>query len=509
MSSSAIRDEVRSLGKHSSVYVIGQALSRLVGFLMVPIYTRFISPADYGAFDLIEMLTGMAAVVMAMGVAEAMPRFYYATNDQVTRNTTISTIIAGLALLGIPVVCLFMAAAGFFARTVLAEAEQAALLQIGFAAVWFGLLCEIGYSYLRMLYRAKLFVVLTAIQLVTALSLNVYFVVFLNWDIRGILLSTLITQSLLGALMSAVILSKVGLRVSPRLLWRLVAFGFPLVPARIGQAVGFASSRLFLRWFGASHPAAALAQVGILSLGTKFALVVDRFANVPFNAFWSPRRLELVAQHGPGAKETVARICTYAMFFSTFVALLLCAGIESVIQIMADPRYHGAHVVVPLLALANIGAGLEPHLTTGLVHRGKTIWLTGIGLVSLAVTLTWNYLLIPHYGILGAATSNLAGLVVRLVLIRIAGQAIYAIPFELYRIVLLVATASGLYFLSQFITLSSVYATLVARLTIAMCFPIALLGVGFYYREELRFFAQLLRRGQAAILGESMVDERS
>src|SRR5438874_2975881 len=57
MGSSALRKEVVSVGKHSLVYVIGQAISRAVGFLMIPLYTSYIAPSHYGAMELIEIVT--------------------------------------------------------------------------------------------------------------------------------------------------------------------------------------------------------------------------------------------------------------------------------------------------------------------------------------------------------------------------------------------------------------------------------------------------------------------
>jgi O-antigen/teichoic acid export membrane protein len=502
MSSTDIRKEVVSVGKHSMIYVVGQALSRAVGFFMIPVYTRYISPTNYGAMDLIEILTAIVAFAISMGMAESMSRFYYAEKDEAKRYTIISTLIIGLGVIGLPVVLLFMASAGPLARLVMEGDEYQLYLQISLLTTWFALLAQIGFTYLRIQYMAKLFVTLTTIQLVVALALNIYFIVFLNWDIFGIFLSTLISQALVGVVLIGTILVKVGLQFSPQSFWRLARFGLPLVPVQIGNMLGFVSNRLFLRWLGPADPAIALAQVGIFSLGHKFAVIINRFINAPFNSFWGPRRLQLVAEDAPGTKETIARICTYALFCTTFAALLLCAGIESVIQIMADPRYQGAHGIVPFIALTYVGLGLEPHLTTGMLHRGKTTSLTIIGMISLAVAIVWNFLLIPRFGLLGAATSNLAAMVVREVLIYRVVQRIYPIPFEIGRLLALPTVGAVLYLLCLFVHFSSPYATLMARLTLASTFPFALFVVGFYHSEEIGFLRRSLRRGRPRVAAE-------
>src|SRR5205807_3582484 len=99
MGSSALRKEVVSVGKHSLVYVVGQAISRAVGFLMIPLYTSYIAPSNYGAMELIEIITAVCLVLISMSVAEGMARFYYAEKGQEGRNRVISTIIVGFGII--------------------------------------------------------------------------------------------------------------------------------------------------------------------------------------------------------------------------------------------------------------------------------------------------------------------------------------------------------------------------------------------------------------------------
>src|SRR5206468_2026402 len=155
--------------------------------------------------------------------------------------------------------------------------ESARCLQIAVAASWFGMLCEVGYSYLRMRYQARLFVAITIAQLTTALSLNIILVAGLHWDILGIFYSTLFSQAATGLLLAIVILRRVGCHFSFEILRKLLAFGLPLVLPQIGLMLGFYSNRFFLRWFTSPDPAVALALVGVFSLGHKFGVIVNRF----------------------------------------------------------------------------------------------------------------------------------------------------------------------------------------------------------------------------------------
>src|SRR2546422_8531297 len=106
MDAAALRKEVLSVGSHSLVYVVGQALSRAVGFFMIPVYTRYIAPSGYGAMELIDILFSAALMFLSMGIAEGMSRFYYAEKDEAGRKQVVSTAVLGLGAIGLPITLL-------------------------------------------------------------------------------------------------------------------------------------------------------------------------------------------------------------------------------------------------------------------------------------------------------------------------------------------------------------------------------------------------------------------
>lgn len=492
-----IRKEVVATGKHSLIYVTGQALSRAIGFFMIPVYTHYIAPSDYGLMELIEIVISVMTIMMSLGVSEGLSRFYYGEKNEEGRNEVVSTVILGLALIGGPVVLGFFVFSGPIAHILLDGEQYGYLLQISIAAAWFTMLTDIGLSYLRIRYLAKLFVTLTTAQLALALSLNIWFIVYCDLGILGIFYSSLISQAVMGISLSLAILHKTQIRLSGRVLKEIVMFGIPLIPSRIGVMVGFMSNRFFLRWMTSADPAAALTQIGLFSLGHKFGVIINRLVNAPFNSFWAPRRMELLLSDDTDARRTVARICTYAVACLLYLALLLSAGVESLIEIMADPKYKGAHIVVPFVALSYVFLGLEMHFSAGILHQKKTKWASYITFLSVPIVLLWNYLLIPHWGLIGAATSNLAGGVVRVVLLYVVSQRLYPIPYELGRLCRIFAVAFVLYLLAQTINFYSPWYTLPARVLFASTLPLLLFPLRFYHEGELEFVRSILSQGRA------------
>lgn len=495
---SELKKEVLSVGKNSMIYMIGQALSRAVGFFMIPVYTRYIAPSNYGAMEIIEILSSILMFTISIGAADVMSRYYYTNKDVDHRKEVVSTVLLGFSAVAVPILAFFWFGAKFLSNIVLDDETYRYMLQISFLSTWFGMLCDMGYSYLRIIYRAKLFVIITTLQLVIALSLNIWFVVYLKLNILGIFYSTLISQGIIGIVLVVGILNRVGTRCSFSMLKDMISFGIPLVPSRIGLMLGFVSNRFFLRWLGPADPAMALAQIGLFSLGHKFGVIINRFVNSPFNSFWGPRRMELLLDGKVDSKSTVARVCTYATFCSIFAGLLLSSSIAGIIDIMADPSYKGAHVVVPFVVLSYIALGLESHFSTGLILCKKTKITAYITFLSLIIIVVWNICFIPRYGLIGAATSNLAGYIVRLSLIYYLSQRLYPIPYELKRLATMFSTAIVIYFIAQIFDLSSPYLTLVTRSLIAATFPLVLFLFGFFHSGERQMILDSVKMGGKA-----------
>ena len=107
-----IQKEVLAVGKHSLIYLVGPAISRAVGFFLIPMYTKFIAPASYGVMALADILMGLAMMVLSLHVADSMVRFFYAEEDETQRKCIVSTAVLGLGTLGIPITVILVALSG-------------------------------------------------------------------------------------------------------------------------------------------------------------------------------------------------------------------------------------------------------------------------------------------------------------------------------------------------------------------------------------------------------------
>jgi len=83
--------EIKFLLKHSSIYGLGSIIGQAIGFLLLPLYTRYLTPADYGVMALIDVARWMVGLIISLGIINALSRFYYEYEEQQKRNLVISS----------------------------------------------------------------------------------------------------------------------------------------------------------------------------------------------------------------------------------------------------------------------------------------------------------------------------------------------------------------------------------------------------------------------------------
>ena len=108
----ALGNELRRLGKHSAIYGLGGLVSRILAVLLLPLYTRYLSPSDYGKVETLIALTTVVGIVLRMGIHAAFFRFYFDSPEPEHRRLVLRTsfwftmamatagLVAGLLLSG-------------------------------------------------------------------------------------------------------------------------------------------------------------------------------------------------------------------------------------------------------------------------------------------------------------------------------------------------------------------------------------------------------------------------
>lgn len=478
--------ELKILGRHGLTYGVGQVLSRLVGFLMIPIYTHYLKPVDYGVYQLVGITLEVIGIVLSLGIADAVYRFYYDADEVKDPKTVISTACLGVPAISFVILGVLNLKSEYMASIILEGTDQWVFFTLAFGALWFNQQVDLVYTYLRVTQSSAIYLVLSLAKLTMALSLNIYFIVVLGWGVLGIFTSNLITAAFFSIITYPVLLKKVGLTFSLTIARKMVRFSLPIIPANLASLAVNASDRYFIRAF------LSIADAGIYSLGYRLGNAIFYLIRVPFMQIWGPRRYAL---HSGGAPaEIYAIIATYFAGLMIFSGLGISVFVQDVIKIISPQEYWGAARYVPPVALCYIIYAMDHHVAFGILIAKRTEYWTYVNLVMGALNLLLNFILISRYGIWGAVLATFLSLVFKITALHMIGRKFFRIPFEWLRMAGLLSVAMMIYFSSIIIHPASLAPSLLFDSLMVFIFLPAIWMTGLIRREEKDFSIKAIRK---------------
>ncbi len=481
-----LKSELKLILRHSSVYGLANMLNQAMSILLLPLYTQFLTPADYGVLEIIYFLSTIVSIVLGLGIADAMSRFYFDSEDQARRNLVVSTTVIGIGSIYLAFCLLLLPLSGWAAELFLDSRDYTEHFVILFLTLGVGFTSSIGMSYLRVEKRSVTLLIYSVSQLVLTIGLNLYFIIELQMGAKGILLSTLIASAIMGFGLLAWILSKTGLGFSKDLYRQMISFGLPMIPSSLGSYVVIASDRYFVKEY------VSLADTGLYSLGYKIGSAMHSFITAPFIQIWTPRRFELFGTDD--SEQVFAKIFTYFFAALTFLGLAVSLLARDILKIMTTEAYWSAHIVVPVVVLAHLIHALYYHFMIAISYKKQTKYYAYLNIVVGVINLAMNFILIPTMGVMGAALSTLVTYSARSGLVYFYADRLHPITFEFSRTVKLLAAAGAVYGVGYLLASESLWTDVAIQTGVLLLFPALLYMLGFMTPSEITFLRERWRQ---------------
>jgi O-antigen/teichoic acid export membrane protein len=477
-------EEIKTVAKHFLVYGLGNILSRIVGFILIPVYTHYLTTSEYGTLELLELTTYIAGMFLALGISQSVMRFYYDFEEPQQRNTVVCTALFSIWVISLFGMFWFILFSPGISILVFKSSNNGGLFRLIFLTLTFSLANEIPLSFIRAQQKSVLFTVISLSRLILSLGLNILFIVGFRWGVRGIILSAAITQGINSIFLFFYTIKQTGIHFSWTKLKHMLVYGLPYIPGGLGMFVLNFVDRFFLQRF------ASLSEVGIYSLGYKFGMIINPLVTDPFFSIWRPKMFELAKKEK--AKDIYSIMLTYFLFLEIFLALGISILIKDVLKIISSPEYHSAYKIVPLILLSYILWGGYFHVQVGILLEKKTRNIAYIVALSALSNLILNYFLIPWIGMWGAAISTLSSFGIMFVLNYVISSRVYYVKYEFTRILKLLISAVFLYLISLSISLNSIFLTILLKTSVALSFPFLLFLLRFYTQAELRKMKEII-----------------
>jgi O-antigen/teichoic acid export membrane protein len=461
--------EIKKLGVHSFTYWIGVMLAKIVGFLLIPLYTRYLTPADYGIIELLHLTADVAALLIGMQISQGVFRFYQAYESQTEKDLVVSTALISMLVLGIAMAAIL----NILARpiTLLVFGSDAYLGYFRFFSSIYPLtlIIEVPFALIRIKGRSKLFILCNFLNFLFTISLSIVFVVYMGWGVWGVIISPAITFTSLAIFLIKRTFSEVGVSFSFKMVKQIFRFTIPLVPAGIGMFVLHFSDRYFVKHF------CSLSDVGIYSLGYKFGFIVSVMVIAPFNLIWQTYMYELAKEKN--ASEIYGRVLTYFTFVLVFTGLAISIPSREIIRIITIPAFFRASGVIPMIVSAYVLSGVNIIFQAGLLVKGKSHYIGIITFSTAVLNLMGNYFFVSTLGIIGAAISTIISFLFMATCMGLVSLRVYPFRIEYLRIIKIVLIAAIIYILSRFMRSEDLYLSLLFKAILILAFPFGLLGL--------------------------------
>lgn len=449
--------QAKQIVQKSSVYGVGNILRGLTSFIMLPVYTKYLAPADYGVIELISVALDLTLLLLGARVAVGIFKYYSDAETSSEKNQVIATALAlmlGVHLLAVMVIAVFNRPISSMLNA--APDFGTALAVYSLSAV-FSAANEVFFSYLKILDRAFTYVAINMLKLVLQLALNIWLIVYLDMKYWGIIWSAVISSVALTALFSIWFLPTTGFNVSKYYARKLVQFSAPIILASLAMYYIMFSSRYYLKYFDDVNA------VGIYALANKFGMIIFSLVAAPFSEYWSARQFDMAKT--PGADRLFGHVFFYLSLIMLGAAAGLLALVRDFIHISASQAYWPALPLVPWLVGAYILQAWGDYFRFGCFYASQNRYITYASIATVLVVTALYLYWIPQQGALGASKAMFFASLVRFGAIYFFGQRLFHIAVPWVRIAACICYFSAALYLTTLIPLVGAGAMVVKGIT--------------------------------------------
>jgi len=432
----------RKTVSHATIYAVGTVVRYSASFLMLPIYTHYLLPRDYGVVELLQMIVDLMAIFTGMRVGEAIMRYYYKFADVRERARVVGTALALTGSFNLVAMLAVIALAEPLSAALFGSIDYARLLALFSVNLLVVGASEVVMTFIVAQQRPVIYMGLSLLRMFMQLGLNILFLVGMGLKVEGVVYASLISSLTYMAILLGYAGYHGAYRMSGDMARVLMKFSWPMVIAGFGEFYLTFGDRYVLRLF---H---GLAEVGIYSLGYKFGFLLIVFGWRPFHLIWNSVRYQISER--PDAKDVYQRVFVVASLSVVTCALMLAMLCDEVLDVMSATAFHPAARVAPVILIAYVIQAWTQFCRFGLLLKERTVHITWATAIGAGVTTLGFFLLIPRFGSMGAAWGTVAAFSARLWWVQRQAEHAFRMDLPWRRVAVICALAIGMYGLSNF-----------------------------------------------------------
>jgi O-antigen/teichoic acid export membrane protein len=469
------------------VYGAGDAAFQVVNLLLLPVYVKlgFLNEHDYGALALILAVEGVAKIVSRCGLDGAFMRYFHDRPAGGALETMTSTIVWFLVAVNAVVFGGLFAASGWIGDRLIHDASYVPPLRLMLVNTFLISLTFVPFHLMRLRNEAVTYSAFVFARSAGTTILRGVLVIGLGWGLTGWYAADVMLTVALWPLLWRWMRPVLTTAFDPGELRLMLRFGLPRLPHGLAQqALDAGNKVLFKAYVG-------LGQLGVYQNGFTLGTGI-RFFTSAFETAWAP--FYYATSRQPDAPIVFAKMTTYGVAVLTMLVAGTVVIARDIILVMLTPNYLAAVPVIPLIAVGMAAQGIYLLTSIGLNLTSRTRYYPIATFSALAVGLGAGFVLMPRFGITGAAMAFAASGVTQAAVAFVFARRFYPIPYDAGRLARVIgagalATLAGMWLVPAWPPLFALF----AKLAVTVGAFGALLGAsGFFRKTERAFVADLL-----------------
>ncbi len=444
---------IKRLTGQTLIYGLGHVLTRLVGFILLPVFTHHLPPDQFGVQHLYYLFIAVMMEVFRLGQDIALLRYYALEKGKHQAKVIFSTIFWGMLLFSTAMAGAIWLWDDFWVRLFLGTGGQTDpwmlyTLHVCAAIIWLDNMSAFPLVVMRVENKPGQFQLAKLTGVFLQVGLTILFLVYLGRGVPGIFEANAIS----AAVTLLICLPLTIRRLTPAFNWLMLssclAFGLPNLPnALFVQVIELADRRILTALRSA-------AEQGIYSAGYKLGLFLSIVA-MGFRYAWQPFFMQISRQ--PDARQIYARVLTYFMALTFWLYLMLTAFVEplatwtipGIDRALIAPEYWAGLKVFPIVLLAQVFNGAFAVFMVGIYLEKKMHAIPFITGIAAAINVGLNLTFVPQYGMWASAWATVAAYASMTLLLYVYINRIYPIPWEWRRIGHLIGIGIFVYLIGE------------------------------------------------------------
>ncbi len=465
--------------KDSVIYSLGNLANKIVGFILIPLYTAYIPLAEYGILGLIEPLSQFLFTFLGLGINSAFMLWYSTEKDNLekTRIFFNSHIIiffsTGIVL---TILILFSTA---LSNLLFNSPDYSLMLKISLMNVFFLVINPLMFSTLRIERKAIRYAGITILQFVINLLLNIFFIVELEYGLISIFISQLISSAVVFVIFIPSYIRRLKFAVNFVLIRQLLKFGLPLIWVGISNVIITMLNRYILVNF------ADLESVGLFSFAFKISNTIKVLIIESMTLSLTPILYKKLTE--PNGNHFVRKNYLYSAFIVMLTYILFSSFARELIYFTArNQEYHDAYRLIPLLGLVYLFNTTNYFYNILLGFTKNTKIIAKITVITAVLSIILNVVLIPLFNSYGAAIGLMLSSVIVMVYSHYEVQKFYQDYFDNAKILMIFLFSILIILINFSFFMDISIINFLIKISICFLFPIVLYLFKFIREQDIK-----------------------